>query len=135
MEKIIAVVVMIAIVIGLIATAVLPMVNQMNEQGSEAQTQLAGLTGTMTGNALTGAGVKAEIKSNVTKFSAAGTDKLESITIISETGATLASITAPTGVATGLGVILDGGTYIRTQTSWPSGKVKTYTYTLQNMAY
>lgn len=81
MEKIIAVVVMIAIVIGLIATAVLPMVGQMNEQGATANNQLTQITQTMQdGNVMVGSTVKAEILSMKSKFDAP-TEKITEIKI------------------------------------------------------
>lgn len=133
MEKIIAVVVMIAIVIGLIATAVMPTVQQMNEQGDQANQQLAGLTQTMDGSVLSGKSVKAEISSNLTKF-AATTDKLMSITLVVEKadGSATETLTATdkATATTNLARISDAANFTRTTTTWASGKVKTYTYTV-----
>lgn len=142
MEKIIAVVVMIAIVIGLIATVVLPYVSEMQNEGDEGINQLTAIGSSMNG-ALTGAQVKTEIKANRTKFNLP-TDKLQKITVIGQdaTGAdatkeaalsgTGASTTAPDpAVINALSeVIPDKAMFEKKIETYYSGSAKTITYTL-----
>ena len=133
MEKIIAVVVMIAIVIGLIATAVLPMVGQMNEQGSTAQNQLTQIGQSMgNANMLQGATVKAEINSLKAKFNLP-TDKLTSITVTGTDGADKVFNTSASITSTDLAKINDNAMFAKTTTSYDSGALKTVTYTMQKV--
>lgn len=138
MEKIIAVVVMIAIVIGLIATVVLPYVSEMQNEGDEGINQLTSIGSSMNG-ALTGAQVKTEIKANRTKFNLP-TDKLQQITVVGQ-DATGADATkeaklngteapAPADINALSEVIPDKAMFTKTISTYYSGSPKTITYTL-----
>lgn len=137
MEKIIAVVVMIAIVIGLIATAVLPYVSSMNDAASEGQNQLNQFTGTIQGDSMTGAAVAAEIKSYAPKFAVAGGSSVDKITNITVMGLQTMSdhidITSSAQINTEVPKIPAAAMYTKATTTYPSGKVKTITYTIVNV--
>ena len=142
MEKIIAVVVMIAIVIGLIATAVLPMVNQMNEQGATANNQLTQMGQTVSNtNMRQGSAVRAEIQALATKFSLTSynltlvtVDNTKNSSGIGDAGNnTLNTATYnSTGVTTILSKINDSAMYLREDTLYNNGSLKELKYTLQN---
>lgn len=134
MEKIIAVVVMIAIVIGLIATAVLPYVTSMNDAASEGQNQLNQFTGSIQGDSMTGAAMKAEIKSYAAKFSATN-EPLVKVTVVGDSTSATNSTAIQAGdiatLNTKLASMPDGASYQKkTTASYPSGKAKEITYTL-----
>lgn len=123
MEKIIAVVVMIAIVIGLIARAVLPMVGQMNEQGGAASSQLDMIGSTVTDSSIRiGSTVVSEINSLKSKFSLTS-GKLESITLDGT------ACTAATGIESLINSVDTGARYTRKDEYHGSGAIKTVTYT------
>lgn len=131
MEKIIAVVVMIAIVIGLIATAVLPMVNQMNEQGGAASSQLDMIGSTITdSDRRMGSTVVSEIQSFSSRF-ALSTDRLTSITINNSGRATNATANTAAQVSNAINAVDKNAMYVRTDTYYNSGALSTVTYTLQ----
>lgn len=137
MEKIIAVVVMIAIVIGLIATAVLPYVSSMNDAATEGQNQLNTFTGTMAGDSMTGAAVVGELKSYIAKFTAAN-EPLVSCTVIGTSANADESVVFDasnvTSINTNVAKISNAATYQKTVTgSYPSGKAKTIQYKIINL--
>lgn len=98
MEKIIAVVIMVVIVIGLIAVVVMPQSKQVTEMGGQAQGQLSGVASTMTGSGTTQvstAQVVSEISTNLAEA--------DYYMVLNNTTATPATIAT---TSTGLGAVL-----------------------------
>ena len=142
MEKIIAVVVMIAIVIGLIATAVMPMVSQMNAQGDTALQDLTVLSAGLQDGQVLGATVIQDYQinmSNIVQEIQAGRDdeKAEKIDFgvkakTDDTAFTFYDQATTNQTLVELKeVVKDKNVYAKEVSYYPSGKIKSLRYTIQ----
>ena len=121
MEKIIAVVVMIAIVVGLIASSVIPMVNQMQAQGETASQDITQLTaGLQDGQAL-GSSVIQDFQINMSNIIAGSVEFTVNGTKCTTLAAARTAITS------------DKNVYSKAITRNPDGSIATLTYTLVSM--
>lgn len=130
MEKIIAVVVMIAIVVGLIATAVLPMVNQMNEQGANANDQLNILSAGLEDGQVTGSMIYSDFTVNKSKIVETTPDSVAgtlTFVVNDESGNELFD-GFNNDLATLKTKVAETEIYSKTETLHPSGKVATVVY-------
>lgn len=133
MEKIIAVVVMIAIVIGLIATAVMPMVSQMNAQGDTALQDLTVLSAGLQDGQVLGATVIQDYQINMSNIAAAvdPVDEKMTFTVNDGTADKLYEESGSINLAQLKKDVTDKSVYKKEVTYFPSGKIKTLKYTIQ----
>ena len=126
MEKIIAVVVMIAIVVGLIATAVMPTVNQMEAQGDSAMQDLAMLTAGLQDGQVLGSTIIADyqIQSKTGKCTSFKIDDNQCVT-------TSGTTTSWASIATVEGYVEDKAVYTKEVTYDNAGNVATVLYKIQ----
>ncbi len=138
MEKIIAVVVMIAIVVGLIAAVILPMSGSITKQGEGSQRTLDSLTAGLESGQVLGSVVKGNFRNNLTNIrvgaSATGSwdtdanDPAIKFTVTNGTNTAFSGITGTVNKDALNSYVKDSEVYSEEITYYSSGKIKTMTY-------